>query len=276
MRVARTGTQSHVSRLTFHVALIVCVFTASLAGVAGCRSGGIRVESWDEAISFVQTELGKAGDLEGRLSGYDRTAAQLSARIDLLDQAQPALELIDDLRDVQVPLIGNGWQILLALLGLASVDGAKIIARLEETLRSLGELKHSMDFLNALPETVDAVRAFRVKPTRRKLLTLYWTSNSATPSMQRLHAELDEILAPVEDVADNLNGLMQGLRSAADADVPVVSDAAREAAERLEIIEEPLLALRDDLKGLYQGIEADSRVLENIQEAVRQAREHEE
>jgi hypothetical protein len=256
--------------------LVVCIFTTSLAGFAGCRSGGIRVESWDEAIAYTQAELAKSGDLEGRLSGYDRTAAQHSANIDLLDQAQPALQLIDDLRDVQVPLIGNGWQILLALLSLASVDGAKIITRLEETLRSLGELKHSLDYLNALPETVDAVRAFRTEPTRRKLSTLYWASKSATPSMWRLHAELGEVLVPIEDVADNFSGLMRGLSSAADADVPVVSDAAREATERLEVIEEPLLALRDDLKGLHLGIEADSRVLEDIQEAVRQAREHEE
>ena len=155
------------------------------------------------------------------------------------------------------------------------MDGAKIVTKLEEALRSLGELKHSLDYLNALPETAEAVEAFRAEPTRRKLLTLYWTSKSATPSMHRLNAKLGEVLIPIEDAADNFSGLMQGLRSAADADVPIVSDAAHEAAERLGVIEEPLLALRDDLRGLSEGIEADSRVLEDIQEAVRQARESE-
>jgi hypothetical protein len=234
------------------------------------------VRSWDEAVRFVQTELAGVGDLEGRLEGYARTAADLSDRIDLLDRARPALELIDQLRDVQVPLIGNGWQILLALLSLATVDGAKIIAKLEEILRTLAELKGSLDSLAGLPELADAVRAFRVEPNRRTLEAMSAASATATPSLRRLHTDLGEVLDPLKDVAGNLGGLLTGLRSAAEVDVPVVSDAARRAAEGIGPIEEPLLALRDGLDQLYQDVGVDTQLLEQIQEAVRQAKEHKE
>jgi hypothetical protein len=263
----------HPSRFALHLTLLVCILTTPLAGV-GCRSGGIRVRSWEEAISFAQRQFGAAGDLEGRLEGYAVTAAELSARIDLLDQAWPALELIDELRDVRVPLIGNGWQILLTLLGLVTVDGARIIDKLEEVLRSLAQFKHSLDDLDGLPALAEAVHTFRTDPTRHTLLALSSISASVTPSLRQLYTDLGEVLVPLEDVAGGFSGLVGGLRSVADTGVPLVSDAAGEIAERLSPIQEPLLALQDELKQLYQGIEADTPVLENIQEAVHQAQKH--
>jgi hypothetical protein len=234
------------------------------------------VQSWDKAVGFAQTELAGVGDLEGRLEDYAHTAADLSDRIDLLDQARPALELIAQLRDVEVPLIGNGWQILLALLSLATVDGAKIIAKLEEILRTLTELKGSLDSLAGLPDLADAVRAFRAEPSRQTLEAISAASATATPSLTRLHTDLGEVLDPLKDVAGGLSGLLLGLRSAARADIPVVSDAAGRAAEGIGSIQEPLLALRDGLDQMYQDIGVDNQVLENIQEVVRQAREHKE
>jgi hypothetical protein len=266
---------NHGSRVRLHLALLVCLLTTSL-GVVGCRSGGVRVRSWEEAITFAQTELEAAGDLEGRLEKYAQTASSLSENIDVLEQARPAMQLIGQLRDVHVPLIGNGWQIMLALLSLATVDGAKVLAKLEETLRSLTELKGSLDNLADLPAVAEAIRAFRADPSRRSLGALSAAGAAATTSLHQLHTDLSEILGPMGDVADNLGGLIRGLRSAAEAGVPVISDAACRAVNGIGPIEEPLLALRDRLDQLHQDIGADVEVLERIQEAVRQAREHEE
>jgi hypothetical protein len=232
------------------------------------------VRSWEEAINFAQKELDAAGDLEGRLDRTAETAIGLSAKIDLLDQARPALELIAQLRDVNIPLIGSGWQILLLLLSLATVDGAKIIAKLEEILRSLSELKGSLDGLSSLPSVATAVREFRAEPNRRTLVALAMTSSGATPSMRQLHGDLGEVLDPLKDVAGGMSGLVGGLQSAAEAGIPAVSDTARLAAERIGLIEEPLLTLRDGLDRLHQSIAADANTLERIQEAVRQAREY--
>ncbi len=231
------------------------------------------MRSWEEAINFAQAELEAAGDLEGRLEGYVRTAARLSASIDALDRARPALELIGQLRDVQVPLLGDGWQILLALLSLVSVDGARIITRLEDTLRTLTELKSSLEDLTGLPAVAEAVRAFRADPARQALVALAGASATATPSLTRLHANLGQVLDPLKDVAGNLSGLVKGLRGVAGAGIPAVSDTARQAAERIGAIEEPLLELRDGLDQLHGDIAADAKVLERVQEAVRQARE---
>ena len=46
------------TRNALHLALFFCILTTSLA-MPGCRSGGIRVRSWTEAVTFAQTELGR-------------------------------------------------------------------------------------------------------------------------------------------------------------------------------------------------------------------------
>jgi len=239
----------------------------------GCRSGGER--SWDAAVKSARSELEKAGDLEGRLEGYAQKAASISQTIDLLDQARPALALIDGLRGVEVPLVGDGWQILLALVSVATVDGAKLIARLEETLSRLVALKQSLDQLEGLPELADGVRAFRANPNRRTLAELSAAAGGSTPSLRQLHADLGEVVGPLEDVAGKLDGLVTGLRSAADADVPIVSDVARQAADRIGPLVGPLLTLRDDLSRLYRDLGADAAFLEKIQEIVQRVEERE-
>lgn len=263
----------HVSRLTLHLTLLVCILTTSLGAIA-CRPGGIR--SWEEAIRFVQIELDGAGDLEGRLDGYAQVAANLSDRIELLDTARPALDLITHLRDVRVPLIGDGWQILLALLSLATVDGAKIIAKLEEILNRLARLKTSLDKMDSLKGVADAVRTFRADPDRHALAALSASGAAAMPPLRQLQEELGEVSDPLKDVAGNLGLLVRGLRGAAAAGIPGISSVAGQAAERISLIEAPLLALREGLDQMHQDIGTDIEVLGKIEDAVRQAREHEE
>lgn len=266
-----TNRLTRETQFGFRALLLVCIVTVLLSGIA-CSSDGVRVRSWKEAIDYTQTELAASGDIEGRLEGYDQKAAKLSEKIEVLDQARPALDMIETLRDVQVPLVGNGWQILLSLVGMATVDGAQVIDRLERTLSSLTDLKYSLDHLNGLPAVSEAANKFRNEPTRHTLTSLSWNSISATPSLHRLRAELEKILGPLEDATRHLGGLVRGLQSAAGAGVPVVSDVAQYAADRIGPIEEPMLVLRDGLAELDKSIDADVQVLENIQEAVRQAR----
>jgi hypothetical protein len=255
--------------------LIICIVGVLQGGIA-CSSDEIKIRSWEEAIDYAQSELAAAGDLEGRLEDYDQKAAKLSETIELIDRASPALDLIETLQEVQVPLVGNGWQILLSLLGMATADGAKIIDQLVDTLRSLADLKYSLDHLNGLPAVSEGVRVFRSAPERGTLSSLTSTSILATTSMERLRIELEKTLSPLEDATRNLGGLVRGLQKAAGAGIPVVSDAAEFAARRIGPIEGPMLALYDGLAELERNIEADIQVLENIQEAVRQARQNAE
>ena len=65
-------------RITLYSALLICILTTSFATV-GCRSGGVRVRSWDEAVTFAQAELEAAGDVEGRLEGYAQKCGRKEA-----------------------------------------------------------------------------------------------------------------------------------------------------------------------------------------------------
>jgi hypothetical protein len=255
------------------LSLLICILT-TLSGTIGCRSDEIRVRSWDDAVRFSLAELDAAGDLEGRLEGYSRTAQELSAQIQILERARPALALIDSLQDVQIPLIGNGWQILLTLLSTLTVDGAKAIAKLEEVLSALSRLKDSLDGLASLPGAAASARSFRSQPSPRTLSVFADDSGRATSALGRLRDELGPVLDPLADVQSYLGGLLSGLRAAAEAGIPIVSDAARRAAEGIGKMENPLLEVRDGLQQLYDNVETDIKSLERIQEAVRLAREH--
>jgi hypothetical protein len=260
-------------RFALHVVLLVCLLT-TWPGVVACRSG-IRVRSWGEAISFAQEELDGAGDLEGRLEAYARIAGPLAESIRIVDQARPALDLITGLRQVEVPLIGNGWQVLLALLSVATIDGAQVVRQLEEVLRGLAELRSSLNGLGDLPGLAEEISNFRTDPSRQTLEALSSASAGATPALVRVQADLGRVATPLEDVAGNLSGLLEGLRFAAEAGIPAISGVARTGAERIGLIEEPLLALSGRVGELYQSVEADARTLAHIQEAVRQVADRE-
>ncbi len=260
--------------LVFHLGLLVCLFTTTLASIV-FGSGGVKVDSWDEAVRLSHAELEKNAGLDERLENYARLATDLSARIEFLDRAQLAMQAINALRDVNVPLLGNGWQTLLALLGLVSVDGAKVMDRLEKVLRELTELKSSLDGLSGLPQAARAAREFEADPSRCTLKMLALTSATATPSMAQLYADLGQVMNPLNDVAGKLGGLVRGLRSVAGLGIPAVSDAAGLAAENIGLIEEPMLELRDGLEQLHQDIGTDAQMLQKIHKAVRRARERE-
>ncbi len=260
--------------LVFHLGLLVCLFTTVLTSIA-FGSDGVRVNSWDEAVRFAHAELEKNAGLDERLENYARLAANLSAKIEFVDQARMAIEVVNTLRDVNVPLVGDGWRILLELLALVSVDGAKVMDELEKVLRELTELKSSLDGLSGLPEAARAAREFEADPSRCTLKMLALNSATATPSMTQLYADLNEVVGPLKDVAGKLGGLVRGLRSVASAGIPAVSDAAGLAADNIGRIEEPMLELRDSLDQLQQDIGTDAQMLENIQQAARRARERE-
>jgi hypothetical protein len=272
MNTERMWPRNETWSLVFHLALLVCLFTTVLASIA-FGSGGVRVNSWEEAIRFAHAEVSKNAGLDERLENYARLAADLSARIEFLDRAQLALDGVNALRGVNVPLVGDGWQILLTLLGLASVDGAKALDKLEEVLRELTELKSSLDGLAGLPRAARAAREFEADPSRCTLKMLALTSSTATPAMSQIHADLDRVVKPLDDVSGKLGGLVRGLRSVAGVGIPAVSDAAKLAADNIGLVQQPMLELRDDLKQLHQDIGADAKMLEKIHQAVRQARE---
>ena len=238
-----------------------------------CRSEGIPVRSWDDAVAFAQDELARSGDLEERLEGYAQTASRLSAQIAQIERVRPALEAVQRLRDLRVPLIGNGWQILLTLVGLVTVDGAKLLAHLEETLRICDALKQNLDNLQGLSDTAHALRAFRATPTPRNLEAVARASALAVPSMTALHADLGRVLPPLDEMADGLGNLVKGLRAAAAVGIPGVSDAAGTAAERIGQIEPSLVQVRDGLRRMRTEMGADLDTLKRIQRAVQLARE---
>ncbi|MCP4517747.1 MAG: hypothetical protein GY824_21280, partial [Delftia sp.] len=219
--------------------------------------------------------LEKNAGLDERLENYGRLAADFSAKIEFLDRARLAIEVINKLRDVDVPLVGDGWRVFLELLALVSVDGAKVLDKLEKVLRELTEPQSSLDSLSGLPKAARAAREFEADPGRCTLKMLALTSATATPSMSQLHADLGRVVKPLNDVAGKLGGLVRGLRSVAGAGIPAVSDGAKLAAENIGLIEEPMLELSTGLDQLYQDIGADAQMLQNIQKAARQARERE-
>jgi hypothetical protein len=267
---ARQGLRSafYASRLI----LFFCVLTTATLPAA-CRSGGIQVGSWEEAVLYAQEALAEAGDLEGRLEHYAGLAGRLGANMEAVERARPAAEAVGQLHGVNVPLIGDGWEILLVLVSMATLDGARVLGRLEATLTGLVRMKNGLDGLAGLGTVAAAARTFRAEPNPRTLSALSDGSLAATPDMRRVYEDLSNLLEPLADVAGDLNSLSGGLAQAASAGVPVVSEAARRAQEEIAPVEGPLQELHGTLEELHGDLGADLMLLESLQEAVRQARQ---
>jgi hypothetical protein len=261
----------HALRAVLQRSILFCLLTASIVS-PGCRPGGVRVRTWEEAVALAQEELSTAGDIEGRLEGYAGIAADLGDRIDAIERARPALDLVQTLRGVQVPLLGDGWDILLGLISVATIDGARILGKLEETLTGLLRLKDSLGQLSVLPDTAQALRGFRARPERATLAALSDAAAGATPAMRQVQGDIGNVSKPLDEVTTNFDRLLSGLRWAAAAEIPVVSDAARRAVDGLTPIQEPLQSLNNRLAQLELELGEDAGRLERIQEAVRQVR----
>ncbi len=258
-----------MGRRSIHLGLLVILLLS-----LGCRSGGIHVRSWDEAVAFTRSELAQGQGLADRLERYQRMTTRLSATIQALDRVSPAVEAVQRLRGVEIPLVGNGWQVLLALLSLATPDAARILDQLEKVLRALVEFKQALDGLESLPDMAAAVRQFEYNPNKRSLIDLAAACESTAPALEQLYHKVEDLLEPVKDVSGKLSDLLKGLRSASQAGIPIVSDAAAEAVEGIGAMEEPLLEIRDLLDQLERELEADLKLMERIQEATDQAYEH--
>jgi hypothetical protein len=261
----------HALRALFTRSILFCLLIVSIVA-PGCRSGGVRVRTWEEAMALAQAELSTAGDIEGRLEGYAGIATDLGDGIDTVERARPPLELVRTLRGVQVPLLGNGWDILLGLISVATIDGARILDKLEETLTGLLRLKDSLSQLSTLPDTARALRAFRIAPERLTLVALADAAAGATPAMRQVQNDITNLSKPLDEVVTNFERLLSGLRWAAEAGIPVVSDAARRAVDGVTPIQEPLQNLHERLAQLELELGEDAGRLERIQEAVQQVR----
>ncbi len=148
-------------------------------------------DPWYQAIADVQAEL-EGANLDAHFAYYQETAGKTDAYLGQLEKVRPALNAIDTLKETDIPVLGNAWQMLV-----------RALEQVDERLGDLLETHERLQQLDQLNATQTAVEQFQTDPTQQTL-----------QAMGEEMAKADFILTGVDKDAASLQDKVDGLLEA--------------------------------------------------------------
>lgn len=236
--------------MAISVGLIVSLF------LGACSSTGptpTPVDPWVKAVQDAQA-LMAGTNLQKHVAFYQRQFSEMDQYLAAVENVRPALNTLARLKTMDLPLVGNAWDLLIKGLDASAPGAGQALVKLDKELRRLltyrGHLK-SLQNLNAL---VEAANRFSQTPSPQTLRALDAEAQSALPILQRAQSDIAEIRDTVSDVTDAIFLVEQGVNglSGAVSRHLAVRDALYGLNDALEGAAQPLRELNTEL-GTWQS-----------------------
>lgn len=230
----------------------------------------LRPDPWAEAIRQTQALLEETPELEQHLLAYQTTPVEIDAYTNLLDSARPPLNVVDELQRVNVPLLGNAWQLVVNTLNAVIPGSGQALDTLDETLREAIAFKGRLAALRETGTLLAALHNFEISPSRKTLLALRDTSRSYAAVLDQTQRDVQAHGDSVSRAVAAVEGVEQAMGRAEDAlaRVPVISGAARRLRQSVTALADPLRNLQNALTHTQTQIVADLRALRAIESIV--------
>ena len=226
-------------------------------------------DPWEEAVSDAQLALAGA-DLDAHFQFYQETATQIDGYLAQLETVQPALNFIDALKQTELPVLGNVWDLLVRALDKAYLGAGVGLEQVDARLRDLLETHERLQRLDELGQTSTAVSQFQEAPSRETL-----------QAMGEEMAEADFILAGVDKDAVGLQDKVDALLAAIEKAqsglalvgglAPQLQDAVKKIQQFIDDIVTPLRELSRTLDTLRKQIAEDRDIFWHIRDIIHQA-----
>jgi len=262
------------------ISLSLLLILAMIA-VGGCAAAPSRVaeapaaiptatpDPWDQAVSDAQEVLADA-DLDAHFQFYQETADQIDVYLAQLETVRPALDFIDALKQKELPVLGNVWELLVRALDKAYLGSGMGLEQVDKGLRDLLDTHERLQRLDQLDKTSAAVEAFQNGPSKTTL-----------QAMGEEMAEADFILAGVDKDAASLLVKVDALLTAVEKTqsglaligglAPQARDAVKEIQQFIDDITGPLHELSRTLKTLRNQIAEDRDIFWRIRDIIHRA-----
>ncbi len=226
-------------------------------------------DPWAEAVAEAQALLHSHPQFEDNLRSYASLAERLDQSLASLEQAAAALNTIEQLKSMQLPLLGNAWDALRQALDSAVPGAGAALEALDEGLRRLQRLRGVLDDMPAVERTAEAVRAFRQSPSPDTLRSLADTCPASVNALESLRREIAEPLAQLDGVLHDIETAQHALSGISG--LVGLGEAVGQIERAVEMAAQPVYELRSGLSTLQRQVESDLEVLREIEQIVARA-----
>ena len=227
------------------------------------------IDPWISAIEQVDQILITNPDFENHIYSYLDTAAEINQHLVLIEHAKPALDLADQLKNTDIPLMGNAWEILVETLDTSFTGSGQALIIVDSGLRQLMAFKGDLDSLSALTPVASASETFRVAASPDNLRGLDHSIFLAKPSLITVDQSLYDQIQKLDEFIDNIAIVQQGLSLAGSfADIPIIGEAVIIFNQSINEVASPIVEIRDAGLDLHNRIQSDLSGMESIQDIV--------
>ena len=229
-------------------------------------------DPWEAAVQEAQDVLANNHDFEKNLAAYQADATQLASYAQYAEKGQSVLDYIDKLKNTQIPLVGNAWDILLNLLEETAPGSRDALDNIETSLRAALTFNKNIQSMTDMEAVIAASQAFRSQPTPANLKILYALLAEPQASLSGLSENVAGFDGMVASASKSLDSLRASLDKASEnAQFPLVGEAIKTLRSMFDGVTLPVVELQDYTKGLQARVQADLAVMSAIQGAVNRA-----
>ena len=200
-----------MKRLVGLAALLILIISLILVACSSSGPAPTPVDPWAGAVLEAQTLITNAS-LQEHFEFYKAQAAELDQYLAVLEELRPALDALDQLKGIDLPLVGNAWDVLVKALD-ASVPGAgQALVTLDRELRRLLTYRGHLQSLQELDTLLEALDHFTQDPTSQTLRALDEEVQTALPRLQQAKSDVAEVRNIVTDLLKALSLLQRGIQ----------------------------------------------------------------
>jgi len=258
--------------------ILICMLAActqapeSDLGSTGNLSPETGVEPWTKAVDEAHQILNENPEFEIHIHTYLTIADEINQYLDLVEQARPALDLLNTLKNTEIPLVGNAWDSVVKALDTAYPGSGQALEIVDSGLRQILAFKGNLDSLNQLIPVANAGQAFRENPTPENLRALDRSIASEKGNLASIEQDLAEQIQNLDEYLDSIRLVQEGLSLAGTlSGIPIVGDAISSLNHSLDEILTPVQGFHGSAQELLTRIQTDLVVMDSVQEIVYQA-----
>jgi hypothetical protein len=227
-------------------------------------------DPWEDAVSKALILLENHPNFVQNLISYQFTADEMIQNLMLVEDFEPVLDLIDELKSWDLPIVGNAWDVLIDALNLATPGAGSVLETLEQELKALLILLDKFEILFNLDTVMAATSNFHVNPSQQTLHEWETACGPAISILEGLDSELIMQNARLEELLGSLDQTLETLSTIGS--IVGLDDVIWEIKQVISNLFSPIQDLNDDLSVLHQQIQDDVQVMKQVQQIVASAR----
>ena len=236
-----------VSILMFTLTGCVGVYDDSTRGITGGQDPP--PDPWEIAVEDALEVLDGDPDFESSLRSIQEDARAISDQIEVVEAAQPALDLLDDLRGIDIPFVGNAYDLLIKGLDAAQPGAGQALESIESGLRELLRVKSELDVLSSLDNLADASLSFRSSQSREDLVNLDAVIAQSRQGLEDVNVDLDSAAEVTSNIKNGITLVQIALRGAKQlSDTPYVGDVITSIHDALDDLNGTISTLQDSIE----------------------------